>query len=186
MILAKATLVLLAALGVTRVMERGSAVSRHLVWFVALGALLLIPVLASWSPIRLAILPSDVAAPTQGAPTTRGPSLGAPDPTGAPTVSGPSTPAPTARVETAANTVRDIVSPQTPWFGILSDPKLLFGIWATVAVLFAGWLAFGALSVNRIIRRSRPLESHDWLNPLWEVADRLELDKAPRLVRSDD
>jgi hypothetical protein len=58
MILAKATLVLLAALGVTKVMERGSAIARHLVWFVSLGALLLIPVLASWSPIRLAILPS--------------------------------------------------------------------------------------------------------------------------------
>jgi len=89
-------------------------------------------------------------------------------------------------VEAAANTVRDIVSPNTPWFGILSDPKLLFGIWATVAVLFAGWLAFGAMSVSRIIRRSRPLESQDWMNPLWEVADRLELEKAPRLVRSED
>ena len=55
LILAKATVVLLAALGVTRAMERGSAVSRHLVWFVSLGALLLIPMLASWSPIRLAI-----------------------------------------------------------------------------------------------------------------------------------
>ena len=41
LILAKATIVLLAALGVTRAMERGSAVSRHLVWFVALGAVLL-------------------------------------------------------------------------------------------------------------------------------------------------
>src|SRR3954469_8585298 len=73
MILAKATIVLLAALLVTRAMERGSAISRHLVWFVSLGALLLIPVLASWSPLRLAILPpesfsSDVAAPSVGAP----------------------------------------------------------------------------------------------------------------------
>ena len=57
LILAKATIVLLAALGVTRAMERGSAVSRHLVWFVALGSLLLIPALASWTPLRLAILP---------------------------------------------------------------------------------------------------------------------------------
>ena len=32
-ILVKATVLLLAALGITRVMERGSAVSRHLVWF---------------------------------------------------------------------------------------------------------------------------------------------------------
>ena len=189
MILAKATLILLAALGVTRIMERGSAVSRHLVWFVSLGALLLIPVLASWSPIRLAVLPPDSAPPSVGAPAMPGPSLGVPQ-TGpaivAPTISAPTSPASTQRVEAAANTVRDIVSPNTPWFGILSDPKLLFGIWASVAVLFAGWLAFGAMSVRRIIRRARPLESNDWMNPLWEVADRLELDKAPRLVRSED
>jgi HEAT repeat protein/beta-lactamase regulating signal transducer with metallopeptidase domain len=187
MILAKATLVLLAALGVTRIMERASAVSRHLVWFVSLGALLLIPVLASWSPLRLAILPPDVA-PTVGAPAMPGPSVGAPQSPGpaiiAPTIAGPT--ASTARVEAAANTVRDIVSPDTPWFGILSDPKLLFGIWAIVAILFAGWLAFGAMSVSRIVHRSRPLDSQDWMTPLWEVADRLELEKAPRLVRSED
>ena len=189
MILAKATVVLLAALGVTRVMERGSAVSRHLVWFVSLGALLLIPLLASWSPIRLAILPSDVAAPSLGAPTSALPtaaSVPSEAPMGAPAIPVPGSPVSTPRSETAANTVREIVSPDTPLFGILSDPKLLFGIWATVALLFAGWLAFGAMSVARIIRRSRPLESQDWMNPLWEVADRLELDRAPRLVRSDD
>jgi len=188
LILAKATVVLLAALGVTRAMERGSAVSRHLVWFVALGALLLIPLLASWSPIRLAILPSDAAPLSLGAPTSAGPATVGPSvaPTVAPVIAGPGSPISSPRVETAANTVRDIVSPQTPWFGILSDPTLLLGIWATVAVLFAGWLAFGAMSVSRIIRRSRPLESQDWMNPLWEVADRLELDRAPRLVRSDD
>ena len=189
MILAKATVVLLAALGVTRVMERGSAVSRHLVWFVSLGALLLIPLLASWSPIRLAVLPSDVAASSLGAPPSAGPtatSVPSVAPMGAPAIAVPGSPVSTPRSETAANTVREIVSPDTPLFGILSDPKLLFGIWATVALLFASWLAFGALSVRRIIHRSRPLESPDWMNPLWEVADRLELDRAPRLVRSDD
>ena len=189
MILAKATVVLLAALGVTRVMERGSAVSRHLVWFVSLGALLLIPLLASWSPIRLAVLPSDVAASSLGAPPSAGPTVASVPsvaPMGAPAIAVPGSPVSTPRSETAANTVREIVSPDTPLFGILSDPKLLFGIWATVALLFASWLAFGALSVRRIIHRSRPLESPDWMNPLWEVADRLELDRAPRLVRSDD
>jgi beta-lactamase regulating signal transducer with metallopeptidase domain/HEAT repeat protein len=191
MILAKATLVLMGALVVTRVMERGSAVSRHLVWFVSLGSLLLIPALASWSPLRLAILPAETAAPIpsmSAGPTGNGPSAALPS--GAPSTSGPATvapaPAPTPNVEATVNTVRGIVSPDTPWFGILRDPKLLFGIWATVAVLFAGWLAFGAMSVRRIISRSRELDSADWMNPLWEVADRLELDKAPRLVRSED
>ena len=186
MILAKATLILIAAMAVTRLMDRGSAVSRHLVWFVSLGALLLIPVLASWSPLRLAILPADVA-PSYGAPAGNGPwSITDARAAWSVTPGTPAQPSAAPNVEATVNTVRGIVSPRTPWFGILSDPKLLFGIWATVAVLFAGWLAFGAMSVTRIIRRSRPLESPDWMNPLWEVADRLELEKAPRLVRSED
>ena len=187
LILAKATVVLLAALGVTRAMERGSAVSRHLVWFVALGSLLLIPALASWSPIRLAILPpaevsNDVATPSRLAPEASTPGLpvaSAPTAASSSDVASPSSSA-------TVNTVRSIVSPKTMWFGILSDPKVLFALWATVAVLFAGWLAFGAMSVHRIISRSKRLDSPEWTNPLWEVADRLGLEAAPRLVRSED
>jgi hypothetical protein len=45
--LVKATVILLAALGITRVMQRSSAGARHLVWLVALGALLLVPALTA-------------------------------------------------------------------------------------------------------------------------------------------
>ena len=193
MILAKVTVVLLAALGVTRAMERGSAVQRHLVWFVALGALLLIPALASWSPLRLAVLPPTIGAPRLAAPQVDGPLASTSTPSVAPSESPSapsrgvaSTPSPVSNVEATVNTVRDIVSPNTMWFGLLSDPMVLFAIWATVAVLFAGWLAYGAFSVHRIIRRSRVLDAPEWTNPLWEVADRLELANAPRLVRSED
>src|SRR5215216_4904568 len=187
LILVKATIVLLAALAVTRAMERGSAVSRHLVWFVALGAVLLIPALASWSPLRLAILPpvdvsSEMTVPSTSRPTV----IVEPAPSIAPSVSTPLTERTSPNVSATVNTVRDIVSPKTPWFGILSDPNLLFAIWVSVALLFAGWLAYGAISVHRIIRRSRTLDAPDWTNPLWEVADRLGLDNAPRLVRSED
>jgi beta-lactamase regulating signal transducer with metallopeptidase domain/HEAT repeat protein len=198
LILAKATTILLAALGVTKVMERGSAISRHLVWFVALGALLLIPALASWSPLRLAILPPADTSSELAAPVLSGPSgigapapLSAPSPAAAPAAAVSPSVAPSAGtagsdISATVNRVREIVSPRTPWFGILSDAKVLFLIWATVAVLFAGWLAHGALSVHRIIRRSRTLDAPEWTNPLWEVADRLGLDNAPRLVRSED
>jgi beta-lactamase regulating signal transducer with metallopeptidase domain len=183
-ILAKATIVLVAALGVTRVLDRSSAVSRHLVWFVALAAVLLIPALASWGPLRVAILPAPAAGVSSvNAPTGFGPSTGAP-------AGGVSTAAPSIsvspNVEATVSTVRDIVSPNTSWYGILSDPKVLFWLWLTVAVLFAGWLAWGAFMVHRIVRRSRPLDTAEWQNPLFEVADRLGLDEAPRLVRSDD
>jgi beta-lactamase regulating signal transducer with metallopeptidase domain/HEAT repeat protein len=193
MILVKATLILLAALAVTRTMERGSAIARHLVWFVSLGSLLLIPVLASWTPIRLAILPavdapsSMVGAPATDAPTTLGPSGAASS--SAETPISPAQPRSVVHdpdVVATVNTVRGIVSPNIPWVGHLSSPKVLFAIWATVAVLFAGWLAWGALAVSRIIRRSRALDSIEWTKPLWEVADRLGLNEAPRLVRSED
>src|SRR5687768_1584344 len=184
-ILAKATLVLVAALGVARALDRSSAVSRHLVWFVALAAVLLIPALASWGPLRLAILPAPAPATEVtgfSTPTDFGPSTGAP--------AGVSTPAPSIsvspNVEATVSTVRDIVSPNTPWYGILSDPTVLFWLWLSVAVLFAGWLAWGAFMVHRIVSRSRPLDTAEWQNPLFEVADRLGLDEAPRLVRSDD
>ena len=183
-ILAKATLVLIAALGVTRVLERSSAVARHLVWFVALASVLLIPALASWGPLRLEILPADAGlvtptgAPSEPGPVGRGPEMS----TTSPSVSTPMAP----EVEATVSTVRDIVSPRTSWYGILRNPAVLFSIWATVALLFAIWLAWGAFTVHRIVRRSRPLDMPEWRNPLFEVADRLGLDEAPRLVRSDD
>jgi hypothetical protein len=40
--------------------------------------------------------------------------------------------------------------------------------------------------VQRIVRRARPLEHPDWQAPLYEIADRLGLDAAPRLLRSEE
>jgi hypothetical protein len=47
MLLAKATLILLTALGITVVMQRASAGARHLVWLVTLGTLLVVPAIAT-------------------------------------------------------------------------------------------------------------------------------------------
>src|SRR5215210_5998973 len=56
-LLFKATLILIAALGITLVMQRASAGARHLVWLVALSTLLLVPALSAWGPLQIAILP---------------------------------------------------------------------------------------------------------------------------------
>src|SRR2546423_385026 len=61
MLLAKATIVLVVALGITMAMQRASAGARHLVWLVTLGTLLLVPALSAWAPLRLAILPAPPA-----------------------------------------------------------------------------------------------------------------------------
>src|SRR3954447_18266093 len=73
--LIKATLILIAALGITLAMQRASAGARHLVWLVTLGALVLIPALTAWGPLRLEILPArqeiETAAPVRDVPGAR-------------------------------------------------------------------------------------------------------------------
>jgi hypothetical protein len=47
-------------------------------------------------------------------------------------------------------------------------------------------LLYGALMVKRIVRNSHPLDTQDWLTPLYEVSDRLGLEEPPRLLSSRD
>ena len=47
-------------------------------------------------------------------------------------------------------------------------------------------LAYGAWSVRRIVPVRARSTTPTWQTPLYEIADRLELDAAPRLLRSDD
>jgi beta-lactamase regulating signal transducer with metallopeptidase domain len=184
--LGKATIILVVALGITFAMQRASAGARHLVWLVTLGTLLLVPALTAWSPLRFAILPP-----------VREPSLEA--------VSAIGTPAQSPAVSSSA---RDLAqSPGTgtsqiiaaadpgtasPTNGLLSRIEGLSGfsallaIWAAVVLVLAGWLTYGALVVRGIVRRARPLDTKDWLAPLWEVSDRFALDNPPRLLRSED
>ncbi len=62
--------------------------------------------------------------------------------------------------------------PNEPIFPFLTS---LLVLWASVASLLLGWLAYGALSVRRIVRSGRPLEERSWTSPLFEIADRLDL-----------
>src|SRR5437762_12087825 len=74
MMLAKATIILLLALGITLSMQRASAGARHLVWLVSVAALLLAPGLTAWAPIPGRMLPAELsparAAAPSAAPTT--------------------------------------------------------------------------------------------------------------------
>ena len=55
-----------------------------------------------------------------------------------------------------------------------------------MALALLAWLAWGAFQVRRIVRRAEALTDPDWQASLYEIADRLGLDAAPRLLRSDD
>jgi beta-lactamase regulating signal transducer with metallopeptidase domain len=177
--LAKATLILVAALGMTVAMQRGSAGARHLVWLATLAILLCVPAVTAWvPPLRLEILPPGkieapalTSTPRSIERRTESPVLNA-------NIGSPAVTRAAAAISSEAR--------EPGIFAGLSGLSLALVIWAGVALALVGWLAYGALSVRRIVRNAHPLDTADWRTPLYEVADRLELDEPPHLIRSPD
>ena len=181
MLLVKATLILLVAIGITLSMQRTSAGARHLVWLVTVAALLLVPALTAWGPIPLRMLPAETNSVLAGAPASPATlSLSAGDSKGK-----------HVDLLSAPNATNSVSLPTTSIgrptvFSVMGGISLLLLIWAAVLIAIAGSLAYAALVVRRIVNRARPLDTEDWLTPLWEVSDRLALDEPPRLLRSED
>jgi beta-lactamase regulating signal transducer with metallopeptidase domain/HEAT repeat protein len=173
-LLAKATVILFAAIAMTFIMKRGSAGARHLVWLVTLGGLLLIPALTAWTPISVPVLPAENSV-------------------------APAAPAVTSFEKTVSSPVAPSVSnpvsgkEQLPDIGVRSESRLsamtglstVVMIWALVVLAILASLAYGAYMVSRIVRNSTALDTEDWLSPLYEVSDRMELEQPPRLLRSE-
>ncbi len=181
LLLAKATLILLVALGITLGMQRASAGARHLVWLVTLAALLLVPALTAWAPIPIRVLPAKVKSESAVAPSPSPLILtnhaGKIDKVGVLTA-----PVATGNEAVPSSSFGNALARSA----VLSGLSIVFLIWAAVLVMIAVSLGFATLAVRRIVNRARPLDSQDWLAPLWEVSDRLALDEPPRLLRSED
>jgi beta-lactamase regulating signal transducer with metallopeptidase domain/HEAT repeat protein len=179
MLLVKATVILLVALGITLSMQRASAGARHLVWLVTVAALLLVPALTAWAPIPVRMLPPALASTPVAGPSAQEKTwkvVGDATPQNPAT----STPAATDRATPSAPVE------ETTGFSAMTGISILFVIWASVLLVIAGSLGYSAVVVRRIVNRARPLDTEDWLTPLWEVSDRLALDEPPRLLRSED
>ncbi len=173
-LVAKATLLLLAALGVTALLQRAPAGARHIVWVGIVTALLVLPGLSAWSPLRFAILPASITAPL------------------APEVMPPAEPVQTpidrVRIPTEALPPAGPTGPAAalPRATIAFSPwQIALLVWGVIAAGLCAWLVYGFVSVRRIAARGRALTGRDWTTPLYEIADRLGIDEAPRLVRSD-
>jgi len=192
LLLIKATTILLAALGITLAMQRASAGARHLVWLVTLGALLLIPALTAWGPLRLEVLPAAERAAVPAIPAV--PAVPATPPqavitngsativASAPESEAPTTPAAAPDAPSGASAGAGIVAS-------IRDAKLwvvALTLWAVVALAIVASLTWSALVVRRLVRRSDRLDDQSWLTPLYEVSDRLGLDEPPRLLMSRD
>ena len=170
--LAKGTLLLVVALGVAAALRRSPAGARHLVWLTTLATLLLFPALTRWEPMRLEVLPplreSAVAAFGVDNPlrnTTRTPAAAA-------------TRAQDASPSRATDS--DVRSFDRP-----SPASIAIGIWLAGAAALLGWLGIGIFAVRRIVNGGRVLDDTRWTTPLYEVADRMNLDVVPRLIISE-
>ena len=170
-LLVKATIILVAALAVTFAMQRTSAGARHLVWLVTLATLLVMPALTAWGPLPLRVMPA-VEGPRAVVGVSRNPSQVRVAPASEPS----------AEVPAAAAS-----KPNTPSFiENMSGVTIALALWAVVVLAIGCSLIWSALIVRRLVRRARPLDAPEWLTPLWEVSDRLGLEEAPRLLRSED
>jgi beta-lactamase regulating signal transducer with metallopeptidase domain len=178
LVLLKITLLLLAALAATVVLQRASAGARHLVWLIVLAALIVLPPLAAWAPLPLPVLPAATAMSNSPAGDASGRML-SPEQQAHATVTGaataPSTPAAGSSGEVAG------AAAVAPSLG-----TILLALWAVVGLALVLRLAHGAWAVRRVVRRARTLERPEWQTPLYEIADRLGLEAPPALLQSDE
>jgi beta-lactamase regulating signal transducer with metallopeptidase domain/HEAT repeat protein len=181
-LVAKATIILMAALAVTLVMQRASAGARHLVWLVTLGSLLLVPAVAAWAPIRIALLPAPTAQADISAPlipvSTRNAIVTAPGKKIAIVNSAPTNTS--AAVSASAGTAAE------PAWRRVDALTVLLLVWAAVAFAIMASLAGATLALRRIVRGSQPVVDESWLAILWDICDRFGLDEAPVLLRSEE
>ncbi len=176
LVLVKATGLLLVALAASLALSRASAGSRHLVWLLALIGLLLLPALALWGPLPVRVLParsSPVLTPAQPILIDQ--------------ANRSSGVAPTSEKRSPA----PIAAPARPVQGVLAGAAdhpaaLVLLAWAVGVLVLGLRLAWGVLAVRGIVRRGRQLQDPDWQAPLYEIADRLGLRVAARLLRSDE
>ncbi len=199
--LAKATLLLVAALAATASLRRSTAGARHLVWLAALVGVLALPVLARIPALRVGVLPNifgNAASPALAVDggTTRADSILSETRARQSEVVQVVTPGhATVAVNRASGRVAGVVADgaiaglpgatlPVAWFGYSTLTTIAI-VWGAIAIALVGWLVAGALYVRRIVSQGRELTSPDWTMPLCEVADRLDLEVPPRLVMSD-
>lgn len=190
LVIAKITLLLgLAVLG-ARLLRRATAGIRHLWWLVVLVATLLIPVLEFTQPMRIAVIPAGVvpkpvvvSSPALGAVSTEA------SPASPPTIASPSTPALVSELPGTSSAPPSITTRlQMSLMTLRSLPPLtlIAMAWLAGMLISAAWLLRSWMAASRIVRRASVVSTSDWLDPLYEVADRIGLDDVPRVVRSAD
>jgi beta-lactamase regulating signal transducer with metallopeptidase domain len=176
LVLFKATLLLGAGLGVTALLRRSPAGTRHAVWLVTVAGVLALPVWMGLAPMRLEVLPGWSSRASSAAPRLE-------------EVVGQRRSPGIAVEDLSASTVRrpDVASPVVTargWFRPTAGQGLLL-VWTAVALVLLGRLMAGLLAVRRIVGAASALDDPAWKGILCDAADRLGLEELPRLVSSE-
>jgi beta-lactamase regulating signal transducer with metallopeptidase domain len=168
-ILIKATIVVVAAGVLQRLLvRRASAAARHLVWTLALGAVLALPVLTAALPEWAAVTWSSSSVPAVTASVPRMEST-----PGWLTAGGSSFPAVVDRTPSA---------PQARAWPV-SWPALLWAIYGAGVLLFLGRLAVERRSIARLSRRAGVMTDDSWVALVRECAAALGVRGRVRLLR---
>lgn len=150
----KGTIFLLLAVAAARALRRASAATRHMIWTLALGALLVLPIasltLPAWKVPML--LPSPTVATGEQRITSEDLAM--------------ATPSHQPNAHRAARRTIFEMAVSSPWVG-----WIVF-LWAAGAMLWAARIAVGEVRVRRIARRAQLLETSQ-TNSCWENLRRL-------------
>jgi beta-lactamase regulating signal transducer with metallopeptidase domain len=178
--LLKGTVLLGVALLVAAALRHSSAALRHLVWGTGLAMVLALP-LASLLPWRLPVSGLASVAPTPPLPPSRM-LAEQQNPAAPPQLQGaPATP--------QSQTTAAVPATSSPGITLSLTPATLLSmalaIWVIGMVWLIGRLVIGAMLLRRVVRKGTALDNTEWRHPLLEAADRLALERLPRLVMSD-
>ncbi len=174
---------LLAAAGLVTSCLRNAAF-RHLVWVLALGSALLLPLLGMLLPgLDLPVPPKNLLAPVQIEDSSAISESSKP-PSSSATDDGP---VGTPRVSTASSPSLAAAGPET----LLPSPRSLpswsavvMSAWATGFILLLVPLVRGIRQRQVLARSALPVESEAWNEQLAELTERLAARRAPRLLIS--
>jgi HEAT repeat protein/beta-lactamase regulating signal transducer with metallopeptidase domain len=188
----KGTALLLFVFLVAGALRRASAGLRHLVWSGGIVALLALPLVSVMLPWKLPVVATPLVTlpePAPAHPAVEPRQSVAPADAAGRAAQTPVQLPPAVNGEAQSAGVADRVTERTAvsmWsISTGTVVSLLVGLWIVGAVLLLARLGLGGLMVRRIVRRATPLESPDWTHPLIEAADRLGLERVPRLMLSD-
>jgi beta-lactamase regulating signal transducer with metallopeptidase domain len=172
-ILIKATLLLVLALVVRIVRRRAAAATRHLIWALALGGILVLPIAERIGPAWHVVPVTRAAVPLPALNATLIPASGT-------AVRSGNVAAPAMRE--IAGGERTQVAAATPPSSAWPLGQLLLAVWlAGVALVLAAYVVARA-QVARLARRAVPVTAPEWLGLRDVLAAQLELDRPVTLV----